>query len=262
MLQNDEEKIQQNLDCKIKCFHSMVNVEKKINSKPMALKKNNLVSNVDDQLSTYLWDTTMKQGLQNEALQTNFIQGIKNGTLNPDDYGGLTIQDVAYCYYGAQNWKDASLKALKLNQILVGQFCEARYESYETFVESFSKEWNISMNGIKGIELSKEAQDYINDEELIIKNYDSSYCIIANYACYKLWPWLAEKMSPYQNSDVYKVWIQNNTGYSSAIKLENEMDMLYEQGKLDKDLSLKNCNVMFTKRNKFFFLEKVANKNH
>ncbi len=38
--------------------------------------------------------------LANEALDTQFIQGIKAGTLDPTVYGGYTVQDAAYVYNG------------------------------------------------------------------------------------------------------------------------------------------------------------------
>ncbi|KAK3588333.1 hypothetical protein CHS0354_020956 [Potamilus streckersoni] len=54
----------------------------------------------DEPLSEYLWQSTQMEQL--ESLNSNFIQGLKNGTLDPAIFGGYVVQDCIYCYYVKQ----------------------------------------------------------------------------------------------------------------------------------------------------------------
>lgn len=43
-----------------------------------------------------MWEAALRKGYMQEALDTKFIQGIKNGNLHPEIYGSFMVQDYAY----------------------------------------------------------------------------------------------------------------------------------------------------------------------
>lgn len=54
-------------------------------------------------ISAKLWAAC--QDLTNDALKSDFMQGLGKGTLSPDNYGQYTIQDCAYCVDAADDYK-------------------------------------------------------------------------------------------------------------------------------------------------------------
>lgn len=51
-----------------------------------------------------MWNDS--QDIARQALQTDFVQGIKHGNLDPTCYGTFNVSDIYYCYKGAAitNW--------------------------------------------------------------------------------------------------------------------------------------------------------------
>ena len=78
----------------------------------------------DDSISSKLW--TACQDLANEALNSDFMQGIGNGTLSPDSYGQYTIQDCAYCVAAADDYRTMELRANAASESSLAAFAQAR----------------------------------------------------------------------------------------------------------------------------------------
>ena len=76
-------------------------------------------------LAALLWDES--QDLAHAALESDYIQGIRKGTLKPNAYGQYSVQDVAYCHYGLDDWRSAAARAT--------------HPAFKTFVEARVKSW-------------------------------------------------------------------------------------------------------------------------
>ncbi|XP_030844032.1 uncharacterized protein LOC115925027 [Strongylocentrotus purpuratus] len=76
-------------------------------------------------LSDWLWDNSQVQA--QAALDTDFIQGIKSGLLDPTNYGGYTVQDAVYCYNAIDYYGIAEVKATDED---LRKFLVARIESF------------------------------------------------------------------------------------------------------------------------------------
>ena len=48
--------------------------------------------------SQELFNSETSKKIRNAAKESNFIQGMAAGTLDPDGYGGYIVQDAAYCF--------------------------------------------------------------------------------------------------------------------------------------------------------------------
>ena len=83
--------------------------------------------------------------------------------------------------------------------------------------------WHINEHNYEPISLSTAARDYISFEGALTANYWDKpwYYALGNYPCFRLWPELANYLND-QHQDrlgVYKGWVENNLGFSSAKKL-------------------------------------------
>ena len=173
----------------------------------------------DHSISRKLWSNCLD--LVNLALESDFIQGIKHGTLNPNQYGQYTVQDVAYCYHGTKDYQKLEQRAIESNQVDLAKFAKARLESYQAYYESEADHWHIEdPNTLK---LSEAASWYIQAEEnAVSEKYPPIYGIIAMIPCNQLWPWLANELKPsIKDSGVYSFWIDENSSFDSSYRLDN-----------------------------------------
>ena len=153
-----------------------------------------------------LWNACLETGLPELATKTKWIQGIKNGNLDPDDYGKYSVQDVGYCYYARNNWI-AAMEKTKEYDIDIYNYCIDEVLSMTTFSESFAKDWHIQPSGI---EFGGALEEYINYEKYIIEHYEPSYFLCAMYACYGLWPWTVQQIKPIAPNNLYQGKVRNN----------------------------------------------------
>ena len=95
-----------------------------------------------DAISSRLWAAC--QDVAEEALQTQFMQGLGNGTLSPDHYGQYTVQDCAYCAAAANDYETLEELATAANEPVLAQFAKAHYTSYEQWVvQTYLPAWHI-----------------------------------------------------------------------------------------------------------------------
>ncbi|XP_062517571.1 uncharacterized protein LOC134192828 [Corticium candelabrum] len=155
--------------------------------------------------------------LAHEALHTQFIQGIKAGTLDPTVYGGYTVQDAAYVYNG-QRWADLFVE---LNKKAAGKkglcdlanFAQHEAKSWRSFAQQLLKDWHISEPS--AVVLNKAAKDYQKFKEDVFTSYPPYYMIIALLPCDRLWAWLAKTLEPFATKpNLYAFWITGNISTS------------------------------------------------
>ena len=174
-----------------------------------------------DSISWRIW--LASQALAKQALETDYIQGIANGNLNPNNYGQYSVQDCAYFYHAKGNYQAIQARALKAGYKELAAFAQVRYDSYVGYTKQVLKEWHIS--DPNAVSLSEAAQRYIDFEGLLARDSLPIYGVIAMMPCEQLWAWLATELQPdISPNNIYSFWIRENAGWSGAYRLDNFID--------------------------------------
>eukprot|EP00057_Strongylocentrotus_purpuratus_P005039 XP_003730066.1 PREDICTED: uncharacterized protein LOC764526 isoform X1 [Strongylocentrotus purpuratus] len=182
-------------------------------------------------LADWLWDKSQVQA--QAALDTDFIQGIKSGLLDPTNYGGYTVQDAVYCDNATDYFGIAEMKACDKE---LKEFIAARIKSYAEYTEIMFKEWYIKHP--KGIAMGDAAASYSKFELGVATKEEPFYLLIAMLPCEKLWGWLAQEIkSGINDTNVYSFWIQDNLPGSHT--LANYIDENAENFKVDLKKAMK-----------------------
>lgn len=163
-----------------------------------------------------------------EALKSDFIQGVKAGDLSPDQYGHYTIQDAAYCEHAQEDYQSAEKRAQGMNEPAFAAFAQARYKSYASYTKSVLESWHL--NNIESLSPGPAAQAYIDFERHTAQNLDPIYLIIAMLPCDQLWPWLANEIAAgNRKGNVYDFWITENSSWHGAYRLDNFINAWFVQ---------------------------------
>ncbi len=169
-------------------------------------------------MAALLWDQS--QDLARAALESDYIQGIGKGTLKPDAYGQYSVQDVAYCHYGLEDWRAAADRATHAG---LKTFAEARVKSWVKSTKEIFDAWHIQ--DPSAVKLCAAAQDYADFESEVARTYDPIYAAVVMTPCDRLWSWLAQQLAPDAvPTNLYTFWIKENTGDSGARHLERIID--------------------------------------
>ncbi|XP_062518210.1 uncharacterized protein LOC134193393 isoform X2 [Corticium candelabrum] len=147
--------------------------------------------------------------LARKALDTQFIQGIKAGTLDPTVYGGYTVQDAAYVYNGADLFVKLNKEAAEQGLCDLANFAQHEAKSWGSFAQQMLKNWHISEPS--AVALNIAAKDYQKFKEDVFESSPPYYMIIALLPCNRLWAWLAKTLEPFATeSNLYAFWITGN----------------------------------------------------
>lgn len=171
-----------------------------------------------DSISSKLW--TACQDLANEALNSDFMQGIGNGTLSPDSYGQYTIHDCAYCVAAADDYRTMESRANAASESSLAAFAQARYEGFIKYNKQYLPAWHIG--NTDALVLNSAAKQYIAHEHTVANTLDPIYGVITQIPCSQLWPWLADQLKPASpDHNLYGFWLTENDGWSGAHRLDN-----------------------------------------
>jgi len=172
-----------------------------------------------DSLSMRLFHANLD--LAQEAYETDYLQNMMKGVLSPDIYGQYSVQDVAYCNTGLADWE--SLRD-RTTDTTVKEFASARVKSWEGYISSTYADWHIT--DPSAIKLSDAAQQYVDYESKVCREYDPIYAAIVMAPCDRLWYWVSNQMkSNSPNGNVYQKWIDDNSSYEQgALELETFID--------------------------------------
>ncbi len=169
-------------------------------------------------LAANLWTGSLATA--KDALATKYISGIGNGTLDPNDYGHYTIQDVAYCASAIEDFGTMASKAKALGLPNLAAFVEARQSSYRAYAQALGSAWHVS--DPSGISPGPAAAQYLAFESLVATSYHPIYGIVVMIPCYKLWAWLANQLEPSSPpGNLYEFWITENSSFESAYRMDN-----------------------------------------
>lgn len=189
-------------------------------------------------LSEIMWEAAFP--IAKQALQTNYIQGIKYGDLDPNDYGNYTVQDAIYCYQSTEQYKrlvhtttDAQIKT----------FAQKQVKNYEEYTKVLFDKWSIA-DPPNCINLSPNLKKYIDYKSEVLRNENSLYFILANIPCLRLWSWLANELKDRieVSANLYSFWIRDNLDPSYSNILEDFVNSKADELDSGKAISVyKQC---------------------
>lgn len=170
-----------------------------------------------------LVDNPESLAISNKCYNTDFIQGILGGTLDPNTYGGFNVSDAYYCYAGADDYEEAAKRAQDNPELMI--YLKEKADSYKRYNESIKDTWRLT--GPEAIIPTQATKAYSDWETNIAKNEDPIYTLVAMLPCSYLWAWLAEKLNDDQVSDndnIYAFWIKENLGFDGSYRVGNFLD--------------------------------------
>jgi thiaminase/transcriptional activator TenA len=167
-----------------------------------------------DSLFFRLWNENT--AVANQALATDYIQGIKKGTLDPIKYGAFTVNDAYYCYNGAQDYLNAESQA---QDPTLKAFLLQKYKSYTRYNQSFTTVWHL--RDASGIVPLQATIDYSEFEKNVASHQDPIYTLITMIPCEYLWYWLANQLAPPSPGNLYASWINGNNSAAGAYAMGN-----------------------------------------
>ena len=92
------------------------------------------------------------------ALATPFVQGIKNGTLDPVAYGAFNVSDAYYCWHGADDYGTAVDRA---TDPVLKAFLASKHQSYQQYNATFPTTWRIKdASSVLPLDITKAYSDF------------------------------------------------------------------------------------------------------
>ena len=170
--------------------------------------------------------------IADETLNTQFIQEIKSGTLNPVTYGGFNISDAYYCFNGTQDYLNAMDKA---SNPTLKAFLHKKYNSYQNYNDTFPKTWHVK--DAEGIVPSEVCKLYSKFESMVASHQDPIYVLIVMIPCEYLWTWLAEQLSPPLPGNLYTPWVTGNNDPSGAYAMGNFLVEYQKENPINEELA-------------------------
>ena len=173
-------------------------------------------------LSQSLWDKNLN--LAKQSLQTNFVQGIKNGSLPKDKFKAYVAQDYYFLRsfahaYGLAVSKCKDKKVLRvLSKLLLGVSEELILH------EGYSKELDINLNTVRIDTATREYTEFLYE---VSTNNSLIEIICSMTPCMRLYSWIGCSLSNYIENNPYSEWIKtySDEGFNSLAKsLENLID--------------------------------------
>lgn len=176
-----------------------------------------------DSLFWHLW--RRNEDIATKVLNTSFIQGIAHGTLNPIIYGRYNVSDAYYCYHGAE---DYAIAASRTKDIPLKAYLQMKHDSYQKFNATFPETWHLK--DASGIHPSHACREYSEFERRVVRHEEPVYAVVAMLPCEFLWAWLGMMLSPAQEGNLYRDWIETNNDASGAYAMGNFLEEFEERG--------------------------------
>ncbi len=174
-----------------------------------------------DSISWALW--LASRDIAQQALTTDYVQGLKKGTLDPNNYGQYTLQDAVYCYHAQDDYQTLESRASAEGHGQLAAFAKARLDSYVSYNKETFKAWHIT--DAKALSPADAAQTYIDFEHLLAQQWHPIYGLIGMIPCDQLWPWLATELKGDAGAgNLYSFWITGNADWGGAYRLDNFID--------------------------------------
>lgn len=183
-------------------------------------------------ISWKLWEAC--HDIAEQALATDYIQGIKNGTLDPNSAGQYTVQDAVSCAHASGDYKELERRALFGGDPELAAFARALYDGNVKYNAETFEQWHIRDAG--AIAPSRAAETYIHFEHEIASRWPPIYGVVGMIPRDPLWAYLATKLESHATTaNLYSFWITENDDWSGAYRLD---------GALSNRLSLQQAPIL------------------
>ncbi len=188
----------------------------------------------DDSLFWRMWEASEHQA--QEALKSDFVRAIENGTLDPVTYGSFIVADAWYCFRGpdiydevAKSAKDPTLQC----------FLREKQKSYKRYNQWFTETWRLRDAG--SIEPTNVLYQYADFEERVAREKTPIYTLVAMLPCERLWGWLGSQLSPPNVDNLYASWINDNNDLSGGYQIGNYLEYFAKKhpGAIDEEEAFK-----------------------
>jgi len=178
-------------------------------------------------LTEALWLGTERE--RRRVLDTNFIQGLKTGKLDPIKFGVFSFEDVVYCLKTVEALRSASLRAIgDVKEYLIHSI-----EEYQTYSKSLTELWRVSSPD--AVTLGSSLSKYIAYHLKVAHKMEPIYTVVSLVPCERLWPWIGEQIKDSSATfGVYRDWIGDNftgDGYKDVEKFLNEHEAIIDKEK-------------------------------
>lgn len=183
-----------------------------------------------DSIFWTLWNDPKSKEHAEEALDTDFVKGIKHGNLDPVQYGGFNVSDAYYCFNGAEDYFRAVDRVdeypygvLEMAETL-RFFLIQKGQSYKKFnEETFPKIWRIKdASGVLPFDATKDYSDF---EKKVATEEHPIYTLFVMLPCEYLYYWLAHSIQPdIGDTNLYSEWITGNLHPGGAYAMGNFLD--------------------------------------
>lgn len=178
-----------------------------------------------------MWDDCMQ--IADDALNTDFIQGIADGTLDPVTYGGFNVSDAYYCFNGEQDYLTAAEKATNPG---LQAFLLKKHKSYQKYNKTFPDIWHIK--DANGIVPSKACKEYAEYESNVVSQMQSIYALIVMIPCEYLWAWLGNQLTPPETGNLYAPWITGNDDFEGAYAMGNFLNEYQKKHVINESIAI------------------------
>lgn len=173
--------------------------------------------------------------IANNVVKTKYLTAMKQGTLNPQDFGCLTVQDAYYCYRAAETLTSLLCKIDKDKDPELYDLANSKCVGYIEYNTTFFKDWHLSTSSC--ITPTENFRSYAEHEHNVMCAYAPIYTLVAMLPCYYLWPWFGKQIK--QSSDykpgVYESWFDGcwdgDTYFDSAYDVGNFIEEWKNKGK-------------------------------
>ena len=159
---------------------------------------------------TQIWFNDAKSvEIRNHAKTSKFIQGMAEGTLDPDDYGGYMVQDAAYCFSAVTAFDRAAQHMQEKGNPEFSLLYRVQSESFRDYNQEFVKTWRLK--NTDSVVMGPAAGMYVGYESALSGEHPKLLCI-AMLPCSMLWPWIARELigSVKKETNPYYGWFEDN----------------------------------------------------
>jgi len=182
-----------------------------------------------------LFNNATSVTIRNAAKETKFIQGMANGTLDPDDYGGYMVQDAAYCFNAVGAFDFAAQQMQLQGKLEFSLLYRVQSESYKSYNQEFVKTWRLK--NTDSVVMGPAAEMYVGYESALSRQ-DAKFLSIAMLPCTMLWPWIAgELIDSVDKKNPYYGWFEDNKpDPNDKSRLEKFVDFFFTEEDKEKSL--------------------------
>ncbi|KAL9989576.1 hypothetical protein ACROYT_G004140 [Oculina patagonica] len=193
------------------------------------------ISQREGSFSQDLFENQTSVKIRNAAKESKFIQGMAEGTLDPDNYGGYMVQDAAYCFNAVGAFDNAAQQMQLQGKPEFSLLYRVQCESYKNYNQEFVKSWRLK--NTDSVVMGPAAQMYVSYEAALSRQ-DPRNLSIAMLPCTLLWPWIAgEFIDSVDKKNPYYGWFEDNKpDPDDKSRLEKFVDYFFTPEDKEKSL--------------------------